>query len=147
MARRLPEADQAVILAGALLHDVGRGFEQGPAHVPAGITFLRDHGVDEEVVRCVARHMGAGIPPAQARSWGWPEDESYTPETIEERVVAHADNLTTGTRHVPLEVTVERYRSQGLGDQVARLERLEASLAEALGTRPSRLAQGLDEQA
>lgn len=146
MARRLPTADRDIVLAGALLHDVGRGFDQGPAHVPAGIAFLRDHGIDEAVVRCVARHMGAGIPPGQARSWGWPADEIYEPETMEETVVAHADNLTAGTRYIPLEVTLDRYRSQGLADQVPRLERLEKRLADALGVPPSQLAVELDEQ-
>lgn len=146
MARRLPDADQAIVLAGALLHDVGRGFDQGPAHVPEGIAFLRAHDVDEAVVRCVARHMGAGIPADQARRWGWPEDEVYEPGTMEETVVAHADNLTAGPTHVPLAATIERYRAQGLDDQVPRLARLEETLTKAVGLPPSQLAVELDEQ-
>ncbi len=139
----VPAADPAIVEAGALLHDLGRGLDQGPDHVPQGVAFLREHGVDEVVVRCVARHMGAGIDPAQARAWGWPPEESYAPATVEEKIVAHADNLTVGTRHVGLAATLERYRSQGLDEEIARLEALEATLSEALGVAPSDVAEAL----
>lgn len=143
MARRIPDADPAVVQAGALLHDVGRAFDHGPDHVPQGIAFLREHGIAEAVVRCVARHMGAGIPQDQARTWGWPDDESYGPKTVEEQIVAHADNLTHGTRHVGLEATLERYRSRGLEAVVPELEALEQVLADRMGASPSQVALDL----
>lgn len=145
LADRTDEVDQAVIQAGALLHDIGRGVDHGPDHVPGGVAFLRDQGVDEVVVRCVARHMGAGITPSQAKSWGWPRADSYEPETLEEQIVAQADNLTIGTRHVPLARCIRRYRSQGLEEAIDRLQELEDELARRLGRAPSEIAQRMDQ--
>lgn len=146
MVKRCPRADPEIVQAGALLHDVGRAFEHGPGHVPAGLAFLEEHGVDERVVDCVARHMGAGVEPEQAQAWGWPSDRSYVPERIEERIVAHADNLTFGTRYKQLDDVVDRLRSEGLEALVPRIRELHAGLAEDLGVDPDRIAGELDRE-
>lgn len=145
MAKRCPRSDPDIVQAGALLHDIGRAFEHGPGHVPVGIEFLEAHGVDERVVECVARHIGAGLEPEQAQAWGWP-DRSYVPEQVEERIVAHADNLTFGTRYKRLEDVVDRLRSKGLEELVPRMRELHAGLAEDLGVDPDRIARELDHE-
>lgn len=144
LAQHSPFADGAVVQAGALLHDVGRGFDHGPSHVPKGVAFLEANDVDERVVACVAAHMGAGIDAQQAKAWGWPPERGYQPETIEERIVCHADNLTFGTRYVGLDAVVEKLTQQGLEEVVDRLGDLHAGLVEELGVDPADISASLE---
>jgi len=143
MAHRVSTANAAVILAGAWLHDIGRAFESGPAHVPTGVAWLEGQDVDERVVRCVARHMGAGITDDEARRLGWPAG-SYVPETLEERIVCHADNLTFGTRHVDLAEVRAKFERHAVPGAIERLERLHKGLARDLGIDPDDLVRTLD---
>lgn len=144
LAQHHPHADAAVVQAGALLHDVGRGFDHGPQHVPRGLAFLEQEGIDERVVRCVARHMGAGIDAEQAQAWGWPSDRSYEPETIEERIVCHADNLTFGTRYGSLARAQAKLREDGLDDVAEDVAALHDALAQELGVDPDTVAAELE---
>lgn len=143
LASHTQDIDPAVIEAGGLLHDVGRGFDHGPSHVPEGVAFLQDHDIDEQVVSCVACHMGAGVEPAQARAWGWPADRRYTPETLPERIVAHADNLTFGTTYKQLADVEAKLRGKGLETLVPRMRALHRELTEELGIDPDVVAREL----
>lgn len=138
MAQRTA-VDQQVVMAGALLHDVGRGFDHGPDHVPRGAAFLREKGIEEAIVDCVARHMGAGIEPEEARELGWPEGV-WTPQRMEEKIVCHADNLTAGTTYRGVDDVVEDLEAKGLGNVIPRMHRLDAELSQALQQDPSAIA-------
>lgn len=144
MARRT-SVDRDTVAAGALLHDVGRGFDHGPDHVPRGVAFLEEHGVDERVIACVARHMGAGLTDEEAEELGWPEG-TWSPQRMEEKIVAQADNLTAGTRYRSLEDAVANLEEQGLDHVVPRLRRLDEELAEVLQEEPSAIAAGLEKE-
>lgn len=143
-AQHAPTADPAVVQAGALLHDVGRGFDHGVDHVPEGIRFLEAQGVDERVVACVAAHMGAGIDETQAAAWGWPPDRRYEPETVEQRIVAHADNLTFHTRYASLDEVLAKLEAKDLADVLPRMRALHEALEAQLGVDPEDVAAELD---
>lgn len=141
MARRT-NVDEDVVAAGALLHDVGRGFTHGPDHVPRGVAFIEDAGVDERVVDCVARHMGAGIRPEEAEELGWPK-RTWTPQRMEEKIVSHADNLTSGTTYRSLEQVLDDLEDKGLDHVVPRMRRLHYELTDVLKQDPASIAAQL----
>ncbi len=84
--------DLDLLLAGALLHDVGRSVTHGIQHAIRGVEILRVLGIDKRVVNIVKKHIGAGLTRVDAHSLGFPDDD-YMPSTLEEKIVAHADNL------------------------------------------------------
>ena len=125
-------ADMKIIVAGSLLHDIGRTKTNGITHAIAGADILRDKNIDESVVRIVERHTGAGILPEEAKALGLP-DRNYVPETLEEKIVAQADNLVSGKKIVTLDETVERYRLQGLIEPAERIKKLYSELSGICG--------------
>ena len=126
--------DRAVVQQGALLHDVGRSVTQDVGHASAGADLLREDGAgawDPRVVLCVERHTGAGIDAAEAKALGLPVKD-YTPRTLEERIVAHADNLYSGDRRLTLGQLRAKYEAKGLPKAWAKIERLHRELCDAL---------------
>lgn len=129
---KLTGADAGLVEAGAMLHDIGRTGTHGHRHALAGASILRNEHVIPEVVKIVERHSGAGIPPDEAMELGLPE-ESYIPETIEEKIVAHSDNLFQGSNRVPVSVTIEDYKRKGLSKAAERIEHLHLELSQKCG--------------
>jgi uncharacterized protein (TIGR00295 family) len=66
-------------------------------HAVEGAKILRKDGFDERIVKIVERHIGAGLTAKEAKEFGLPERD-YIPETIEEKIVAMADNLVANDR-------------------------------------------------
>ena len=143
LAKYAPEADHHLITAGALLHDIGRSVDHGPQHVPFGVAFLQQRDVDERVLRMVARHMGAGLSDPEAKELGFPLGIGYTPETLEERILAHADNLTFGTEYKTLADVLEKLEARGLDHVVERMHALHEGLAAELHVDPDAVSQRL----
>jgi uncharacterized protein (TIGR00295 family) len=112
IAEQNPRADRDLVEAGALLHDIGRARTHGIDHAVVGSEILREEGVDERIVRIVERHIGAGITKEEAAYLGLPPKD-YLPETIEEKIVCHADNLignrTRITIHDAIRTAQERW--------------------------------------
>lgn len=132
-AAQVDEADVRVVQAGALLHDIGRAFTHDPDHVPRGVAFLEEEGVNAAVVACVATHMGAGITEAEAQALGWPPGRRYVPESVEEKLVCHADNLTFGEAYGPLQEVLGKLLSQGLEEVVPRMRALHDEVEAMIG--------------
>lgn len=86
------DIDIDAVFIGALLHDIGRSKTHGIRHAIEGAAIAIENGLDEKLVRIIERHIGAGIPMDEALGLELPE-KSYMPVTIEEKIVAHADNL------------------------------------------------------
>ncbi len=132
MAERCEEdVDVELVEVGAILHDIGRSRTHGLDHAVVGAEIARELGYPEEVVRIIERHIGAGITEEEARELGLPPKD-YVPETLEEKVVAHADNLVFGTERVPFRRVLEKFESK-LGPEhpsVARLKELHRELVE-----------------
>ncbi len=102
-----PLVDRDLLEAGALLHDIGRGVTHDLRHAEAGGAICRSFGLDEAVVAIVERHIGAGLTAEECSLLGLiPRD--CMPRTLEEKIVAHADNLVKGTRIITLEERLQR---------------------------------------
>ncbi|MFH0966353.1 MAG: HDIG domain-containing metalloprotein [Methanobacteriota archaeon] len=86
-----------LVAAGAILHDIGRSQTHGMDHADAGGRICRDLGMLPEICRIIERHIGAGLSGIERESFGLPGDDRF-PESLEEKIVAHADNLVKGTR-------------------------------------------------
>jgi len=92
--------DSELVLLGALLHDLGRSRTHSLRHGLAGAEIVRNDpsfaallGEEdrEALAKICERHLGAGIPAEDAAKLGLPERD-FIPETLEEKIVAHADN-------------------------------------------------------
>ncbi|MGV8108707.1 HDIG domain-containing metalloprotein [Methanospirillum sp.] len=91
------QVDIDLVAAGAIIHDIGRSQTHGMDHADVGGCICRSLGFDEQICLIVERHIGAGLRAAEREGFGLlPVDR--IPETIEEKIVAHADNLVKGTR-------------------------------------------------
>jgi len=116
-------ADLELVEAGALLHDIGRSKTHGIDHAVVGAEILRREGVDPRIVRIVERHVGAGITKEEARWLGLPPKD-YIPQTLEEKIVCHADNLTGDRRriniHEALDKALKKW-SPGAADRLVQM--------------------------
>ncbi|MFA4956449.1 MAG: TIGR00295 family protein [Candidatus Methanoperedens sp.] len=91
------DIDIDAVVIGGLLHDIGRSKTHGIRHAVEGAAIAVENGLNDKVVRIIERHIGAGIPMDEASGLGLPEKD-YMPVTIEEKIVAHADNLVSGDK-------------------------------------------------
>ncbi len=130
--------DRDLVQQACLLHDVGRSVTQDVRHASAGADLLRKAGWPEPVVLAVERHTGAGIDAQEAAALGLPAKD-YTPRTLEEKIVAHADNLYTGDKRLSLAALRGKYEAKGLPKAWAKIEALHAELTATLGTDLERL--------
>ncbi|WP_432703692.1 TIGR00295 family protein [Methanothermobacter thermautotrophicus] len=130
LSRDLP-VDRKLVEEGALLHDIGRCRTSGIEHAVEGARILEGFGYPTEVVRIVERHVGAGIPHEEAKALGLPPGD-YMPRTLEEKVVAHADNLINGSDEVDINFVIKKW-SDRLGADHPSIERLKKLHEELLG--------------
>jgi uncharacterized protein len=109
--------DIDLVFIGGLLHDVGRSRTQNILHAVEGAKIAAKKGLDDRLVNIIERHIGAGIPIEEAKALGLPEKD-YMQITIEEKIVAHADNLIFGTEVATLEELVGKLKKKRLGENV-----------------------------
>jgi len=117
---------------GALLHDIGRARTHSVHHAVAGAEIARQLGLPEQVIRIIKRHVGGGITQKEARKLGWPED-TYTPETLEEKVVSYADKLIEGSRRVPITNTIEELSQELPPSAIERIWKLHEEMLTLTG--------------
>ena len=122
----------ALISRGALLHDIGRSKDHGIRHAIVGAEILRKRGLDQRIVLIVEKHICAGIDAAEAKDEGLPEKD-YIPETLAEKIVAHADNLITEKNRAParwkVSDVIARERGKGYVEQAIKIEKLHSELS------------------
>lgn len=70
---------------------------------------LEDMGYSKEIANIVERHIGTGLDEDDARELGLPV-KSYVPQTLEEKIVSHADNLFNGSREIDVEFRVDNWK-------------------------------------
>lgn len=104
---RDPLVDRDLVEAGALLHDIGRGVTHDLRHAGVGAAICRRFELDDAVVAIVERHIGAGLTADECSLLNLPPRDCV-PRTIEEKIVAHADNLVKGTRVICLQERLMR---------------------------------------
>ncbi|WP_094516227.1 MULTISPECIES: TIGR00295 family protein [Methanobrevibacter] len=109
IAANFKNADKDLIKKGALLHDIGRSKTHGISHAVEGAKIVKQYGYPEEVQNIVERHIGAGITEEESVKLGLPK-KSYIPQTIEEKIVAHADNLLSGTKDVDINFDIAKWK-------------------------------------
>lgn len=136
LAARGKGVDPAAILAGALLHDIGRTMTQGVDHGYVGAGLLEKEGVDNVVVEIVRRHVGAGISPEEAASLGFPKGD-YVPRTLEQKVVCFSDKMVSADMIRPFEEEVRRFERKG--HDVGRLRQLKKDIQDELGEDPEKI--------
>jgi len=80
-----------LVKRGAIFHDIGRSKTHSIAHAQIGAEMCRQMGLPEPVARIVECHIGAGLTSDECTLLRLaPRD--CIPKTIEEKIVAHADN-------------------------------------------------------
>ncbi len=89
--------DRSLVAAGAVLHDIGRSRTHGMDHGDVGGSICEDLRFSPEICRIVERHIGAGLTGKERKDLGLCAEDRI-PESTEEKIVAHADNLVKGTR-------------------------------------------------
>ncbi len=97
-----------LVKTGGMLHDIGRSRTHTINHAVVGAEMLRSLNFPIEIVNITQKHIGAGIPPEEAEILGLPPGD-YMPGTLEEKMVAHADNLINGTKEVELEFVIRKW--------------------------------------
>jgi len=132
IAANFDNVDEDLIRKGALLHDIGRSKTHGITHAVEGVKIAAKYGYSEDVLNIIERHIGAGITKDEAVNLGLPE-KSYVPETLEEKIVAHADNLISGSKEVDIDFVIEKWQRtiEDSDDNIERLIKLDNELIKA----------------
>lgn len=111
--------DIDAVFLGGLLHDIGRSKTHGIDHAVVGAAIAVENCLDNKIVNIIERHIGAGISKDEAAVLGLPPKD-YLPVTIEEKIVAHADNLVFGSRVGIIEELVSGLRKKQLDEKIIR---------------------------
>ena len=132
IAANFDDADKDLIRRGALLHDIGRSQTHGIKHAVVGVEIASKYGCTTDVLNIIERHIGAGITESEAEKLGLPK-KSYVPQTLEEKIVAHADNLVSGSREVDIDFVIEKWKRtiEDSDDNIERLIKLDNELIKA----------------
>ena len=132
MLTGINNADNGLVIAGALLHDIGRSVDNTILHAYVGARIIRDLGLPEDLEDIVRKHTGAGLDEEDVLEFGLPPGD-YIPRTLEEKIVAHADNLVSGNRVTDHNRAVEKLRSNDAMRGAERLEKLHWELSKLYG--------------
>jgi uncharacterized protein (TIGR00295 family) len=125
-------ADMALVETGGLLHDIGRCRTHGIRHAVEGAELAAELGLPDAVVKIIEHHIGAGIKPSEAVKLGLPRKD-YTPKTLEEKIVAHSDNLMSGSRRTDIKEAVGNLTRKGQHTAALRVLKLHEELSEICG--------------
>jgi tRNA (cytidine56-2'-O)-methyltransferase len=125
-------ANLKLVECSALLHDIGRAKTHGIRHGIEGAKLARRLGIDERICLIIERHIGAGICREEAKALELPEKD-YIPESLEEKIVAHADNLIASNRKQKLKEVIGSYLKIGRVDIAERIEKLHSELSAICG--------------
>ena len=124
-------ADVRLVEAGALLHDIGRSKTHGILHAEQGARIAEKLGLPTSIIKIIERHIGAGVPAADAKRLGLPEKD-YVPITLEEKIVCHADSMINNDKQQRIERELERVLMEGHTDYAVRLIKLHKELSDII---------------
>jgi len=91
--------DSSLVYTGAMLHDLGRSRTHSIEHARVGAELSEYLGFSPEITSIIRTHTGAGLTEDDCVLLGLPPQDCV-PRTLEEKIVAHADNLAKGSREV-----------------------------------------------
>jgi tRNA (cytidine56-2'-O)-methyltransferase len=129
---QLAKADSDLVCCGALLHDIGRSKTHKIQHAVIGADMARELGLPEEVSKIIERHIGAGLSPVDAQKLDLP-NRNYIPETLEEKIVAHADNLIEDHKKRLVSKVIRDFEELGYKDVAEKVLALHNELSEICG--------------
>jgi uncharacterized protein len=129
------DVDVELVEAGALLHDLGRSKCHTVDHSVVGAQIAETLGLPDAVIKIIKRHVGAGITTNEAQVLGWPKD-IYVPQSIEEKIVAHADKLIDHSQRTPIEVEIKRLQKENKVEAAERVRSLHVEITSLLGNKP-----------
>ena len=109
IASNFDNVDGDLIKKGDLLHDIGRSKTHDITHAIEGVEIAKKYSYSDDVLNIIERHIGAGITEDEAIELGLPK-KSYVPQTLEEKIVAHADNLVSGSEEVDLDFVIKKWQ-------------------------------------
>ena len=109
IASNFDNVDGDLIKKGALLHDIGISNTHDITHAIEGVEIAKKYSYSDDVLNIIERHIGAGITEDEAIELGLPK-KSYVPQTLEEKIVAHADNLVSGSEEVDLDFVIKKWQ-------------------------------------
>jgi len=125
------KVDMNTVYLASLFHDIGRSRTHGINHIVEGANIARQLGLPEKVVKAIEHHGGAGIDKEDAIKLGLPPKD-YTPRTLEEEIVAHADNLTdNGYRSI--DEVVKKFEERAGKKAAEKVKNLHKKLSELCG--------------
>lgn len=125
------KVDMNTVYLASLFHDIGRSRTHGINHIVEGANIARQLGLPEKVVKAIEHHGGAGIDKEDAVKLGLPPKD-YTPRTLEEEIVAHADNLTdNGYRSI--DEVVKKFEERAGKKAAEKVKNLHKKLSELCG--------------
>ncbi len=122
------DVNPELVEVGALLHDFGRCKTHKINHAIEGYRLARARGIEPEISEIIKRHIGAGISKEEAKSLGLPEND-YFPRSLEEKIVAHADNLVKETSRITIAERIALMHKQEIPEDVIQRTK---SLAEEI---------------
>jgi conserved hypothetical protein TIGR00295 len=128
------DVDLDLVEIGGLLHDLGRAQSHGIDHAILGAELARYYGLEPELQQIIKRHIGAGISRDEAKEMHLPDDD-YIPVTLEQKIVAHADNLLVGTERISIDRRIRKMEKKNIKSE--SIERVKA-LAEEIGIIPGK---------
>ncbi len=131
MARRI-DCDIDLLRAGAFLHDIGRSVDHSIMHAVIGASIAADLGLPREVVEIIRKHVGAGLDEQDVIEMGLPKG-NYIPDTIEQKIVCHADNMVSDNKFVPHTYSVDRLMHKGSVRGARRIADLHKELSKLYG--------------
>lgn len=121
--------DVELVRIGSVLHDLGRARTHAIDHAAVGAQMAEELGLDNRIVNIIKCHIGGGISRTEAKDLGLSDDD-YIPTTIEERIVAHCDNLMRGTERITVDECIFRMQSRNMSK--ASIDRVKV-LADEIG--------------
>ncbi|MFO8077314.1 MAG: HDIG domain-containing protein [Thermoplasmatota archaeon] len=126
------DTNLSLVEAGALLHDIGRSKSHGIDHAIIGGRIAKELGLSDAIVGIIEHHIGAGLSAVNAKALGLPARD-FIPQTVEEKIVCHADNLIDDCSRQNIEVEVERALRENKKTYALQLVRLHKEISELIG--------------
>jgi uncharacterized protein len=118
-----------LVRIGGLIHDLGRCRSHGIDHAVIGAAIAEQLNLDPSLVNIIKKHIGAGITREEAKRLNLPQDD-YIPSTVEEKIVAHADNFISGDKRISITELREKMKKRNFTeDSMTRI----IALAEEIG--------------
>ena len=126
------DCDRDLVIAGAMLHDLGRAKDHSILHAMIGADMATELGLPQEIVEIIRKHTGAGLDQQDIDEMGLPQGD-YMPKTVEEKIVAHSDNMVSDNAVVSHMHSVEKLVLKGSKRGAEKIERLHLELSKLYG--------------